>query len=156
MSQTINSNLNHIMGEIKEYIEKNKIIYKIESDIIITSFSISDELHTINEYIYSGKNYFTVIAESPYKISDGQEKNVYKFISLVNDSLIFGHFHVSPHNKLISFRVTKYVDSPLSDDNIKHSIYLPLAMINRYSIGFKSIIFNGTSTEEALAKTEKA
>ena len=74
MSQTINSNLNHIMGEIKEYIEKNKIIYKIESDIIITSFSISDELHTINEYIYSGKNYFTVIAESPYKISDGQEK----------------------------------------------------------------------------------
>ena len=61
-----------------------------------------------------------------------------------------------PHNKLISFRVTKYVDSPLSDENIKHSIYLPLAMINRYSIGFKSIIFNGTSTEEALAKTEKA
>lgn len=144
--------IKEVVERIIEYFEKNGFKYKIEDEsTIITAFPVDNKLGNIKEIINVTDNSYCVMAKCPLYAEKDYRSCVAELMTRINYGLRFGNFEMDFSDGEILFRLTKSTFNGLpTDEDIEHSIFLPMSMYSLYGNGFAELIFTDKSPEEII------
>ena len=138
--------------KVIEYFNSKGFKYKQEDDNnIVTAFPVDNKLANIKEIINVNDDSYCVMAQCPLFVEKTYRAAISEYITRVNYAMRFGSFEMDYSDGEILFKLTKSTLSGLpTDEDIEHSIFLPLSMYSVYGNGIADVIFQDKSPEEVI------
>ncbi len=149
-----------IKDRIQKFLKDDDWNFRVNEDTGVFDFDLNlrGRIRSAHYQIRVYENSYTVHALCPLRaeIDDGKMMaNMAAFLCMANYGLRNGNFEMDLRDGEIGFK--SYVDSEdmiLSDAVIKNSIYIPGAMLDRYSQGIVQILLNDMSAKDAIGLCE--
>lgn len=101
---------------------------------------------------------FTVSMVSPIKVKkdSAKRREMSEFICRANYGLRCGGFQYDIRDGEILYKVYVSCDNIVpSQEMVKHSLYIPAAMFDKYSPGMLTILFGGSNAKDAVEACER-
>lgn len=104
------------------------------------------------------KEAFIVLSALPLMADEESRGAVLDYLNRANYGMIHGSFEMNPGTGEIFFRVSQYCgneDIMISEEIIRHAIYLNLTMIERYGNPMLNVMLGHSTPAEAIAEAEE-
>lgn len=135
--------------------QKLKFEYMPEKKIISSSFSIRNKVGMVNELIVVRNDGYTVYAGIDLHADEATRAAMAEYLTRANYGLRIGNFELDYADGEIRYKVHMECGETIPDEAcIEKSIFVPLAMIERYGNGIGEILFGSITPEEAVRMAE--
>lgn len=119
---------------------------------------LESDLDHVDIYVRVYDESFTVSAVSPIKVKKdpAKRREMAEFICRANYGLMCGGFQYDIRDGEVLYKV--YVschDIVPSQEMVRHSLYIPAMMFDKYSEGMFSVLFGGSNAKDAVAACEE-
>lgn len=119
---------------------------------------LGGDLDHVDIYIRVYDDSFTVSVVSPIKVKkdSAKRREMSEFICRANYGLRCGGFQYDIRDGEILYKVYVSCDNIVpSQEMVKHSLYIPAAMFDKYSGGMFAILFGGSNAQDAVEACER-
>lgn len=145
-----------IADAIEDFFRKKDLIIVREetSDgnecIIQFRTKLKRKIQTAQEYIIIRDNNFSIITTIPIKADEDHRLAIAEYLTRVNYNMRIGNFELDMTDGEIRFKDYAFVgDGPVQTELIASMVFIPLQMMDLYSDGILSVLFDFKTPREA-------
>lgn len=150
-----------IANAITKFLKEDDWHYRFDAEdgTYRMGLGLKGDLDHVNIHVHVYDDSFTVNVVSPIKVKKdpAKRREMAEFICRANYGLKCGGFQYDIRDGEILYKV--YVpchDIVPSQEMVKHSLYIPAMMFDKYSGGMFAVLFAGTSAKDAVNACEKS
>lgn len=130
-----------------------KYSYDKSDGIFRLPFSLDSKLRETIVFLKVYEDYFLSLATIGVGADESVMANVYELLARINYSLLNGNFEVDPSTGNIRYKVfVKFGDVVPSEETIKDSVLIPVAMFQQFGDAFLAVIMNTSKPSDAIAE----
>lgn len=146
-----------IKNAVENFLKEDDWNYEMVDDgVFRTGVKLECKLKSARIYILVYDADFTVTAIIPIGTDEKSMPAMAEFIARVNFGLRIGQFVMNFDDGKVYYRSSMYCgDVPPAKEQIKHLLYVTVAMMDRYGDALAKVIYGFTNPREAVTEAEK-
>ena len=147
-----------IADAIREYLDNDDWHYKFDDELGVfnAGIAVGSKIQHVQLNIQVGEKDFTCYFKLPLAATKEVRRKVVEYITRANYGLKNGNFELDYNDGEIRYKTFVPVldDAAPSEELIRFSIFVGVAMVSRYSDGIAEVIFNIKEPLEAIVEAE--
>ena len=147
-----------IADAIREYLDNDDWHYKFDDErgVFTAGIAVGSKIQNVQLNIQVGEKDFTCYFKLPLAATKEVRRKIVEYITRANYGLKNGNFELDYNDGEIRYKTFAPVldDAAPSEELIRFSIFVGVAMVSRYGDGLAEVLFNVKEPLEAIIEAE--